>query len=324
IPPADNGAFLQAGIPSFTWVGQTNNLAHMMGHYHHTHADVAEALLPKSMADYGQAAERLLRSVDEMPKLPADHRNGEYWKITDHRYIPGPASLALHILAFIPFVLFTSARFYRTVRGRSRIRIRQVFFAEAKSIVITLGSLLLGYVIVLMLPPLNVIDQYETYPATQKSALLYNPNFLAMGVVVLVVGLVYFLLKHVFREKNDSVGYAEIRKSLHGIILAVIIVFGLIQNSWLTVLTLVPPAYLWVGLRANRKVESRALNALLLAGGAITMVICMVLLGTIFHIGAVYWYMFLAAAYGLISAYAVVVFMIVVTIMVRLFRAFVW
>src|SRR5262249_18983546 len=110
----------------------------------------------------------------------------------------------------------------------------------------------------------------------------------------------------------------------HGALLATIIALAFAKNSYLAVLLLLPPAYLWTALRHRKRAEDRVLNTLLLLGGSITFVTVAMVMTTIFHVGAVYWYLFLSASYGLISAYSVVLFFMALTVMIRLFRSFVF
>lgn len=323
IPPSDHGAFLAAGIPSFNWVGQNEDFADLMANVHHTPNDVAEAMEPASFASYGGAAERLIRSIDALPAISKDFRNYSYLKISKSLYVDGWGVVLLQVLGFVPFILYSLNKFGRILIQRPRARIKRVFINEAKNVAILIVSFLLGYSLIRLLPSLKVISQYEVYPATQKSVLLYNPNFLAILLVLALIAGAFFVFKNTFSTTEDSVGYLEIRHAFHGIFLSLAIVAGFIGNSYLTVLLLFPPAYLWTALRTRRGAGDRALNFLLLLGGAITFIGMSVALSTVFHIGVVYWYVFLSAAYGLISVYAAVLFLIILAILIRLFRSFV-
>jgi flagellar biogenesis protein FliO len=323
IPAADHGPFLAAGIPAFNWVGQMENFGYEMAHYHHTKHDVVEAMRPESFHDYGRGAERLLRSLDELPKIPENFRENRYWKLSQHFYVHGGVSTILHILAFIPFLAYSLARFRGALRGRPRERLRAVFKNEAKNLAIVLASLLLGYVVVLLLPALRVITQYEVFPATQKSAILYTPNLLAMILVFACIGAVFWALHRTFREDHDLTADTEVRHAFHGAFLAAIIFLAFLKNSYLGSLLLLPPAYFWMTLRASRRPADRVLNGLLLAGGGITFVTMTAVMSTVFHVGVVYWYLFLSTAYGLFSAYAVVLFFMALSVMIRLFRTYV-
>jgi flagellar biogenesis protein FliO len=323
IPPSDHGAFLAAGIPSFNWVGQTDNFAYVMSHYHHSNYDVVEAMRPESFASYGRGAERVIRTIDALPRMPNDYRNSSYWKISPQYYMPGWSVTLIHILAFIPFLTYSLTKFGRTLRKHRKKIVWEVRQSEAKSMSILFGSLLLGYVVILMLPALQIITQYETFPATQKSSLLYRPDFIAILGVIAAVISVYWIFKKTFSHPNDSEGYIEVRHAFHAASLAFIIILAFLKNSYLGVLLLLPPAYFWMGLSSRRRPEDRLLNGLLVLGGSITFVAITFVLTTVFHIGVSYWYLFLSAAYGLISAYSVVLFFMAITVMIRLFKAFV-
>lgn len=323
IPAADHGAFLAAGIPAFNWVGQTDNFAYEMAHYHHTKHDVAEALQVDSFEPFGRGAERLIRSIDALHRVPGDFRSSSYWKVSDTFYLDGWVVTILHILAFIPFLFYSLHKFGVALRQGKRDVIRKVLRNEAKNVAILLGSLLLGYVVMLMLPALHVITQYEVFPATQKSLLLYSPNFLALFLVAVSILAVYTVFRKTFAEPEDTIEYIEIRHALHAAFLALIIFLAFLKNSYLATLLLLPPAYFWTALRARRRREDRIVNILLLLGGAVTFIVTVIVLNTIFHVGVAYWYLFLSAAYGLISAYSVVLFFMALTVMIRLFRAFI-
>ncbi len=323
IPPADHGAFLAHGIPTFNWVGQTDNFPYVMAHYHHTQHDVVEAMEPASFESFGKAAERVIRTLDELPRVPTDFRDSSYWKISPQYYLAGWSVTLIHILAFIPFLTYSLTRLGVTLKAHSKKLFVEIMQKELKSVGILLGSLLLGYALMLLLPALRIITQYETFPATQKSLLLYSPNFLAIALVLLSIYVVHWIFKRVFIRASDSEGYIEIRHSVHAAFLTFIIFLAFLKNSYLAVLLLLPPAYCWMMLSGKRRIENRLVNGVLLLGGAITFVAVAVLMTTVFHVGVFYWYVFLSAAYGLISAYSVILFFMALTIMIRLFRAFV-
>ena len=323
IPPADHGAMLAAGIPSFNWVGQTEHFSYVMSHYHHTPADRAEAMEVESFTTYGRAAERVIRSIDDLARLPDDYKNSSYWKISDNNYLPGWSAMLLHFLAFIPFLFYTVAKFSPIIQQTPRSKFLHALRDEVKLMSVLLGSLLLGYAVILLLPALHVITFYETFPATQKSLLLYSPNLLVIFSVLISVLGAYWIFHKAFIRNLKSTHAAEVRHSIHAGFLVTVIVAAFLKNSYLASLLLLPPAYCWTFIRSERRVESRALNALLLMGGAITFVALAVVMSTVFYVGVFYWYLFLATAYGLISAYSVVLFFMALTVMIRLFRSFV-
>jgi len=317
---SDHGPFLAAGIPAFNWVGQTDHFSRIMTHYHHTGKDVFEALQAASFESFGKSAERLVRSINALSKIPSQLRDNSYWKISQRMYLEGWGIFLLNVLAFLPFVIYSATRFGRVIAKQPQQKVMGVVINEAKHIGIVLGALLLGYVVMLLLPQLHVITQFELHPATQKAVLLNSPDFIAILLVVASVIGVYQVFRRVFRAPIDQEEAIEIRQALHAAFLSVIILLAFIKNPFLTSLLLLPPAYCWSAIRAKRGYQDRVMNVFLLLGGAITFVVMAIVLNLIFHVGVFYWYIFLAAAYGLISVYSVVLFMMAITVMFRLFR----
>jgi hypothetical protein len=324
IPPSDHGAFLEAGIPAFNWVGQNENFSAQMAHIHHTHADVAEAMEVDSFRQYGSAAERFVRSLDLVAKLPPQPKDGNYWKITKDRWLDGPTVFVIHLLFFIPFVVYSIARSVETTARYTRAEIISGLKNEAKNVAVWVGALFAGYLLLQFLPELKIITKYEAFPATQKSEILYRPDLLVMVAVIAVTILIAWGLGKVFAdETEDEAGQLEIRHAFHGLLLTLVIFLAFLQNSYLAVLLLVPPAYSWMALRTQRTRNARLLNLALLFGGVITFLIMTVVMSSIFHIGFVPWYLFLGTSYGLISAYTVTLAFAVIAMGIRLFRKFV-
>jgi len=324
IPPSDHGAFLEAGVPAFNWVGQNEDFTGQMAHIHHTHADVAEAMEVESFRQYGSAAERFVRSLDLVAKLPTNHKDGNYWKITKDRWLDGPTTFIIHLLFFIPFVVYSITRSLETTAKYTREEMISGIKNEAKNVSLLVGALLAGYLILQFLPELKIITKYEVFPATQKSEILYRPDLLAMGGVIGMTILIAWGLSRIFADLHeDEAGHLEIRHAFHGVLLTFIIFLAFLQNSYLAVLLLVPPAYSWMALRTQRTRKARILNLALLFGGIITFLVMTAVMSSIFHIGFVPWYLFLGTSYGLISAYTVTLAFAVIAMGIRLFRKFV-
>jgi hypothetical protein len=321
VPAADHGVFLEQGIPAFNWVGQTSDFIDMMTRYHHTPLDRASAMREESFKPFGLAAERLIRTIDALPKVPQDFRDSSYFKVTDRLYIDGWVMLVLKLLCFVPFIVYSVVRFTRTLATTERSLFIRVVRNELKNLGILLGSFLFGYLVIRLLPALKVITQYETFPATQKSEILYNPNIWAILLVLVTVAIVYFAMRRVFSEKVDDLGALHVRHSVQTIALALTIVVAFFGNSYLATLLLLPPAYFWTLLHRGR---GRWINFLLILGGTLSLLILGIIVTRVFHLGIVYWYVFLATAYGLISAYTAVVFFILMAMLIRALRHFVF
>ena len=68
---------------------------------------------------------------------------------------------------------------------------------------IVLLSFLSGYLVLLALPFMKIITQYETFPATQKSKILDHPNLGAILIVFGSVVVVYFVLQPHFSRRRS-------------------------------------------------------------------------------------------------------------------------
>ncbi len=323
IPPADHGEFLASGIPAFNWFGQTDNLPYVMAHYHHTTNDIAEIIRVESIADFGKATERLTYSLNELPNVRSDFRNSSYWKVTADRYIDGPVVTIIHILFFIPFLMLTLLKISKARNLYTKVQRINVFWNEAKKMGILSASLISGYVIMRILPFLNIITRYENFPATQKSPVLYAPKFIAIVLVFVAIGVIYYILRKSFYEKSDELDLPEVRQAFHGILLSILIALAMLKNTYLATIMLLPTAYFWVGIKRRKKIDGRIINFLLILGGSLSMIALLLILTNIFHIGIVYWYLFLATTYGLFSAYAVVISLFVFALLIRQFSRFV-
>jgi hypothetical protein len=322
IPASEHGEYLQVGIPALNWIGQPHDFGKIMRDYHHTEQDKLEFLRPETLEAYGKAAERLTRSVSRLPDMPKNFRDGNYWKVTESLYVDGPIVLFLHILTMIPFLVITTQRSRVVFKKAGSKIVRSVLYNELKNSSVLIGALLFGYGVLLLLPSFQVIAQYEAYPATQKSAILYQPNAIAIILVLSSVGIAFLILSRLFSTQEDDLDYPDVRQTVHGLLLALVIFLAFLKNSYLATLLLLPPAYLWLGLRWRKRPEGRILNALIVLSGALSLVAMAIVMSQIFHVGVFYWYLFLSAAYGLFSAYSIVLFLIALAVMIRLIRRF--
>ncbi len=324
IPPADHGALLAAGIPALNFFGRSTDFVHEMGAIHHTPEDNMTHLHVESFEPYGKAVEILLHSIDRLPPMLKRPwlRSADYWKVSDRYYLTGPAATALQLLLFAPFLVYVWL-LIRRLRGR-RSYLYQVMRNELKLFAIAFGSMVAGYVALRALPELNIITKYEMFPATQKSLILYRPSYLALLLIMAIVAGLYTLLSRLLanaadRTSTNSVD-RRIRHSVLGIVLGAIIVLAFAKNSYLASVLLVPPAYLWMFMKNNRRRKSRIINAALFFGGFVSLIAICIAMTAVFHVGVFYWYMFLAVSYGLISIYAAILAFAVFAVGIRILR----
>lgn len=328
IPPADHGAFLSAGIPAVNFFGRSEDFTYQMSKIHHTPLDNLDHLRPESFVPYGSGTEILLRSIDAMPQFSIDPnlRTSDYWKLSDNYYLTGFSSHLIHFFLFVPFAMYVGILFYSLwlLKRPRRPQITRILRNEAKNFTLLLVSFLAGYGLLKTLPDLQIITKYEMFPATQKSLILYRPEYVALALVLTFIIVLYFLLSRFFASRDDQAGAnpvdIQIRHSLLGIILGIIVLLAFLKNSYLATLLLLPPTYLWMFMKKSRRLDSRLFNSLLFIGGLVSFIAICVVMATIFHVGVFYWYLFLAISYGLISMYAAILALAVVTVGIRILR----
>ncbi len=326
IPPAEHGAFLMAGIPALNYFGKSKDFKKQMGSIHHTPLDIVENLQIKSFESYGKSTEILIHSLDAYPSTlnKPNFKTGDYWKLTDYVYLAEPFISIMHGLFCVPFLVYMLL-LCKALKQYPRKLVFQVMKNEVKGFSVLFLSLLAGYGVLRILPDLKFIEKYEMFPATQKSLILYNPQYLVIGFLFLLTVTLYFLLSYILKSRLDKqnpdyISQIRIRHSLLGIILGLIIVLAFLKNEHLGTLLVLPPAYLWMFMKNSRTIDSKLLNILLFIGGLLSLIAVCVITSFVFHIGVLYWYLLLAAAYGLVSVYAAVLAFALIAVAIRILR----
>src|SRR5207247_1132159 len=96
----DQGPFLNAGIPAAN-IGSNSRDAGMEKTIVHSAEDLVGHMQPSSFVSYGRAAERALRTLDEMT-LPGAGSMGPF-RLKDSAYLSSGLVTLLHFLTFLPF-----------------------------------------------------------------------------------------------------------------------------------------------------------------------------------------------------------------------------
>lgn len=331
IPPSDHGPFLKADVPAFNLFGRSEDFYFEMHKIHHTPLDNMENLRQESFTPFGQAVENMLRTLNQYPALIGknDLRMSEYLKITDKFYLTGWSITLMQYLLLIPFLIYVFLLVH-SLKKFKRHDVWHIAKNELKGFTVLFSSFLVGYVSIRLLPELKIIEKYELFPATQKSELLSNPQYLVLGLVALIIVAFYFLMSRLLKtqplkkfralESTDDQRSIQIRHSVLGIVLGAVLIIGFVQNPYLSTLLVLPPSYLWMFMRNNRKLDSKLLNALLFIGGLASSLAVAIAITMVFSLGVLYWYLFLATAYGLVTFYTVLVAVAIIAVGIRVLR----
>ena len=258
----DQGPFLTAGIPAINLGSESVDEARVREVYHSA-ADTITNLKASSVGQYGAAAERILRSIDELPAIPAAAGNAFRWR--NDTFVAGRAMTVLHCLAFLPFLVVL---YFGWLRYRSSLT-AEATLREAAFFLSWLAPLGLMYSMILFCRLMRLLPQNSFYPGPLKDPMLENP---AWGVVLAIVGGaavvgtgLHFLTRYLTRGQPRSFGAS--RTVLSFFLLAVVLIALLFSPYWATTF-LALPALVWATVERGRSPGRRVAGALaILAAG---------------------------------------------------------
>lgn len=320
IASTDTGMFLAAGIPAVNITTRATDLEWQRMIYH-SEEDTMEHIRPETVAIYGQTAELILRSLDEMQAIPSESML--YYKYNG-RYLPGWLINALQLLVFMPLFLILAFDF-----GKVKNNLQRVLRKSGLRTLFLFISGFAGYLVLLVLPLTELMVRYELYPATQKDPVLYNPQYIPVGIflfTMVATGVIIFkLLKprlylSANNDENDKKDIFMASRWLMLCLLAVLILVTWAEGSGFAgTIFLFLPAYLWPWIVYPSSGVKKVLNLFLLIAGSAVFLVFIYIFATTYQVGVIWWYMLLAAAFGMFSIKAVTVFLWAVSLLLAMF-----
>lgn len=306
IASTDTGMFLRAGYPAVNINTRAVDIEWQREIYH-SREDTIEKLELATFAVYGYTAERILRSLDEMPVVPEEGMT--YFKYNG-RYLPGWVITALHLLLFVPFfavlaVDFRQAGFAAGDLGRRDVlRVLFIFLAGAA-----------GYILLKILPATPLMIRFPLYPATQKDTVLYHPQYLPVLLVLAAAVITGLILFKVVMPRVAPAGIGNVSDGAAGhrmmlFLLAILILAVWAEGSgFAAAIFFVLPAYLWPWVKPSAGLSRRLFNLLLVLVSGTVFFVFIYIFATTYQVGVMWWYILLAAAFGLFSPKVVLVFL---------------
>jgi hypothetical protein len=260
----DQGPLLHAGIPAINMSSGSVDEARVRAVYHSSD-DTIGNLLPASFGQYGQAAERILRSLDRLPAAPS---MDDAFRWRNDAFAAAWAMKALHWLTFLPFVVmlafvWTNAR--PSLTGWAVLR-ETVFFAA------WLIPFLAFFPLVLFCRLMRFFPRSSLYPGPLHDPILENPAWLAVGIIAgfaAIIGIsLHFGARYLLGPQKRSFGAT---KAVMMATLLAVVMLALIYDSYWAVAFLTLPAWIWGALGRGRSPATRIAGAIvvLLAGLAL-------------------------------------------------------
>jgi len=240
ISRADQGPFLYAGIPAINLGSKSTDEALERAIFH-SPQDTIENLNISSIKKYGLAAERIVRTLDELPTVPRE--SSDFFRLSGSLFLGPKAVSVLHILILLPllFVLFSEWRTHKDSLSLANIGRELLAFLG------TAFPFLSLYFFIGLFRALRLLPLYNLYPATAKDPVLENPSW---GILGCILGAVSFVaiscwLVAKFSLRNLPKPEFSVSKLVLLGLMLITTAFALAYNSYWAALFLFLPAWLW-------------------------------------------------------------------------------
>lgn len=288
----DQGPLVSRGIPAVN-LGTLPSDPAYANFLFHTPGDRVQTLDAGAFRLLGTGVERLVLSLDRNARMRGA---STYLRVAGDRMIRGVAILLAAILLFVP-LLFTTWEALATARVEPAARA-----ALPSEIVIAAGWWVIGAAGWLALQGLvaaGTLPRYQLYPATERDPVLYDVDWLAMVVYLLVMILVAWGLARLRRRFHLLAGHPFAGRAVALATLVLLSAIAVVENPFAAVWLLALPAWLWPWIGPTRRPVTGAGGTLLVMASIIPAVAIAVLVGQQSQLGVrTGWYLFLQAAYG--------------------------
>lgn len=310
---ADQGPFLAAGIPAINLGSESRNKL-LEREIHHSAQDTIEKITAESIEKYGRAAERIVRSLDELPKIPGNRSDA--LRILDGRYIKTWIVSVLHIISLAPPLLLVFLFLISTRRLQGGMGVVREFVA-------VLATALPFWIIFLLIKVavrLRLIPVYTLYPATIKDPVLVHPlwGILAsiFGVSLFIALVCFVIFRYSYRERPAP----DFRSSKLSLIILLLlgVVLALLYNSYWAFSFLLFPSWIWGMTDIGKSRAARGVRWILILAAGIPYYAVLIFYAS--RLGMRWnfiWYQALALSSGMFTAPAYFLATIVVAIGIR-------
>jgi hypothetical protein len=252
---ADQGPFLKADIPAINLGSESTDRARERAIYH-SPQDTIENLKVGSIGKYGLAAERIVRSLDELKSIPKDA--SESFRLWGALFLKPKVVLALQILAFLPLPFIF---YFHLKKHHGRLSLAQIGreLLAYSGTILPFGTI---YFSIGLLRALRRLPLYSLYPATLKDPVLENPPWgLLWGVFGAALGVAavcYLVARYSFRSLPRPEFYIS-KPVLLGLML-IVVGMGLAHNPYWALIFLLLPAWIWAFAGCSQTVRQRLGN----------------------------------------------------------------
>jgi hypothetical protein len=312
---ADQGPFLNVGIPAINLSSESKDRSREKA-ISHTAQDTIEKLQETGIARYGLAAERIVRTLDELPLIPIESQSP--FRLWGALYLKQGTISALQIISFLPLALIFCFYLKNYRKGPSWVPFGREFLAF-------LGTLLPFWIIYFLIQlacALRLLPTYSLYPATFRDPVLKNPSWAVLAgiaVTTLFVALVCFIIVKFSLRSLPKPDFNHSKLVLLALLL-IEVVLALFYNAYWASIFLLLPAWIWALVGGRRTPGPLALNRLLvLAAGAVYYVVLWLYASRLDMSWHFVWYQVLALGNGLFTKAAFLLSTAMIALGIRFF-----
>jgi hypothetical protein len=264
ISAADQGPFLEAGIPAINLGSESTDLE-IQKEIYHSPQDTIDKLKVSSVEKYGLVAERIFRTLDESDSIPKQSSGS--LRTWDSRFLKPKAIGFIQLISFLPLPVVLWFQLISSRKRMDRVRIGRELVTSAATVV----PLLMIYFMVKLFGAVRWIPVYSLYPAPARDPVLVHPPWNVVGGIfgiALVVALVCWSLTKYFMLEVTKPDFS-VSKTILLCLLLVTAVLAFFYNPYWAVSFLLVPAWIWALLQASCSTGARIRNWILIAAAGI-------------------------------------------------------
>jgi hypothetical protein len=298
LPQTDQGPFLAAGIPAIN-LGSKSKDAELQKAVYHSPEDTIGNLAASSFAKYGNAAEKILYSLDSLASIPRE--SSGFFRLGGSIYLHPASIRILHIILFLPPVLI----FFFCLKNCHKELSAGAIGREALTYAATILPFLTFYFLIGLCRALRLLPINTFYPP--KDPMLENPHW---GVLAAILGTAIFVgiiccVAVIFSFRNTIKPDYNISKTLMLGVAIILITLSLFYNSYWATFFLAVPVWIWGLTGAAGNFRSRAAHWALMIAAGLPYYIFLWTLASKFSLGwNLIWYQVLALNSGLFTSSA--------------------
>ncbi|HSF81759.1 MAG TPA: M28 family peptidase [Anaerolineales bacterium] len=292
----DQGPMVAAGIPAFGLAAEEPpESAELDWNTYHTPEDTLELQSAAVLSQSGRVTEALIRQLLSMKSHP--RQPGAYLYFEGNRSVLRGAPLGV-IFGILPVIFLAASLFSGHVSFDHKLKV----WRSAAVYFLSLWLPLVGSLVLLNLfVRVGLVKEFHLYPATTKDPYLLNPNWLAVGLYLVGLGLFFALGRAGWRGTSHHLPRLNpiSVKNFGLFVLGLASVYILIINMF-SLLFLLPTLF-WL-LISERHGKGQALDWLAFALGGLMIYALIYFFGFVMQrMGfAILWFMLLMFSSGMI------------------------